>query len=92
MRWFPVPRVLVGELAEPTHQPLTRPDRILPQTAGRLLRTPALQHRLEHRVLRAQRDHTVDELEMRRTRQINPPQPASNAFEWWADHATDGTA
>ena len=31
------------------------------------------------------------ELEMRRTRQINPSQPASNAFEWRADHATDGT-
>ena len=47
MRRCPVPRVLVGELAEPTHQPLPRPDRILPQTARRLLRSPALQHRLD---------------------------------------------
>ena len=81
MRWFPVPRVLIGELAEPTHQPLTCPDRILPQTAGRLLRTPALQHRLEHRVLRAQRHHTVDELRCaapaRSTRRNPPPTPSN---------------
>jgi hypothetical protein len=56
-----------------------------------MLRTPALQHCFGHHVLRVQRHHTVDELQMRRTSQINSPQSAPNTFEQWADHAADGT-
>ncbi len=51
----PRPRVLVGERQEPADQPLPRADRVVVlQPPRRLLRAPAPQHRLHHRILRAQ--------------------------------------
>ena len=49
---------------EPAHQPLPRLDRVLAQPARALLRPPAPQHRLHHRVLRPQLHHPVDQLEL----------------------------
>ena len=71
----PRPRVLVRELQEPPHQPFPGSHRVLPQPARHLLRTPAPQHRLDHRVLRAQLRHPGHQLQVRRTRQIRPPHP-----------------
>jgi hypothetical protein len=70
MRRSPAPRVLVGELQEPPHQPLPRSDRVLLQPTRGLLGPPALQHRLDHGVLGTQLHHTGDELKTRGARQI----------------------
>ena len=71
MRRTPLPRVVVGELEEPAHQLLPAADRVLAQPTGRLLGPPATQHRLDHRVLRAQLHHSRHQLEMRRTCQLH---------------------
>jgi len=39
-----------------------------------MLRPPAMQHRIDHRVLRPQLTHAVDKLSTRRARQTNAPQ------------------
>jgi hypothetical protein len=75
MRRRPPPRVLVGELHELAHQPLPLGGRLLPQAPRSLLRPPTPQHRLAHRVLRAQPDHARHQLQVCRTRQVDPPQP-----------------
>ena len=77
----PRPRVLAGELAEPPYQPLPVRDRVLPQPPRRLLGTPPRQHRLEHRVLRAQLHHPGHQLQARRTRQVRPSHPTPRAPE-----------
>ena len=66
----PGPRVLPGERHEPADQPLPLASRLLPQPAGGLLRLPAPQHRLEHRVLRMQLRHALDQLKSRSPRKI----------------------
>ena len=71
----PAPRVLVRELQETAHQPLSRRDRVLPQPPGDLLSLPAPQHRLEHRVLRTQLHYPGNQLQMRSARQISPSHP-----------------
>ena len=90
----PTPRVLVGELDEPAHQPLPRRDGVFPQPARRLLGTPAAQHRLQHGVFRAQLHHPGDELKMCCTRQIRPShiclQPRIDATLQGKDHASNG--
>jgi len=72
----PRPRVVACELPEPAHQALAGADGVLPQPTGGLLRPPAPQHRLEHRVLRPQLHHARDQLKVRRARQITPSHPA----------------
>ena len=69
----PVPGVLVGDLQEPAHQPLSGLDRVGPQPTSDLLSSPTTQHRLEHRVLGAQLRHARHKLKMCRTCEIPVP-------------------
>ena len=75
MRRPPLPRELVGEGLEAAHEPLPVTSRIRPQATRGLLRPPAPQHRLHHRVLRTQLQDAVQELSACRTRQANRLQP-----------------
>jgi len=71
VRRTPLPREVVGERQEAARQPLAVTDRVRTQAAGRLLRPPAAQHRLDHRVLRPQLPYAVNELSACRARQTN---------------------
>jgi len=64
----PRPRVVAGELPEPAQQPTAGADGVLPQPTGGLLRPPAPQHRLDHRILGAQLHHARDKLKARGAR------------------------
>lgn len=72
----PAPRILIGEIAEPADQPLTVNDRLIPHPPRLLLRPPAPQHRLEHRILGPQLSHPGHQLQARRASQVVSPQPA----------------
>jgi hypothetical protein len=67
---LPVPRVVVGERREPADHLRTAVDRLGPQPPRGLLRPPAAQHRLQHRVLGVQQRHALDQLQARPALQI----------------------